>query len=70
MGRLLASLKSGDASMNLPENHAMTESLYQLPWHRPLVQRLVIAVDTRAGGGSIIDGDGFEFLIQDEQINI
>jgi hypothetical protein len=56
--------------MNLPENRDTAESFDRIPWHKPLVQRLVIAVDTRAGGGSVIDQDGFDFIVQDEVINV
>jgi len=55
--------------MNLTENRDTTGSLDLLPWHKPLVQRLVIAVDTRLGSGSIIDQDGFDFVVQDEVIS-
>ena len=34
-------------------------------WHRPTVQRLDVAVDTRLGQGSTIDQDGFDFILQD-----
>lgn len=55
--------------MKLPENRDIAEEPTRLPWHKPLVQRLVVAADTRAGGGSIIDQDGFEFLLEDEVIS-
>lgn len=34
-------------------------------WHKPSVQRLVIALDTRLGEGSVIDLDGFDFASTD-----
>lgn len=37
------------------------------PWHKPSVQRLAIAVDTRQGPGSVTDLDGFDFIFQDSQ---
>lgn len=39
-------------------------------WHKPSVQRLMIAVDTRAGGGSVIDQDGFDFAVTDLLIEL
>lgn len=54
--------------MNMPENQDTAASFDRLPWHKPLLQRLVIAVDTRLGSGSIIDQDGFDFVLQDEVI--
>jgi hypothetical protein len=36
-------------------------------WHKPSVQRLVIAIDTRTGPGSVTDGDGYEFILQDSE---
>lgn len=54
--------------MNLPENRATAESFDRFPWHKPTVQRLVIAVDTRQGGTSVEDLDGLGFLVEDEVI--
>jgi hypothetical protein len=28
------------------------------PWHKPEIQRLTVSLDTAAGGGSNVDGDG------------
>jgi hypothetical protein len=42
-----------------------TLEVWRLAWHKPSVQRLAIAVDTRLGGGSVIDQDGFDFASTD-----
>ena len=39
-------------------------------WHKPSVQRLMIAVDTRLGEGSVIDQDGFDFVVEDAVIGV
>jgi hypothetical protein len=36
-------------------------------WHKPSVQRLMIAVDTRQGPGSVTDLDGFDLIFQDSE---
>jgi hypothetical protein len=37
----------------------------QLPWHRPVFQRLEINTETRFGGESFDDGDGLGLIAQD-----
>lgn len=36
-------------------------------WHKPSVQRIEIAVDTRQGPGSVTDLDGFDLILQDSE---
>lgn len=40
--------------MQITQEEQMTELL---PWHRPEVQRLTVTLDTRASGGSSVDGE-------------
>jgi hypothetical protein len=41
---------------------ASAAQLHELPWHRPVMQRLEISTETRFGGGSIDDGNGLGFI--------